>query len=121
MQRPSIAITAITAVVSVALAVSAFAATKTVTIGDNFFKPKSVSVSKSSTVKWVWKGKNPHNVTVTSGPVKFSSPTKQKGTFSKTCEEGHVQDHLHRPRGEAVVDDQGALSFMVYRHLSRRT
>jgi len=83
MQRPSIAITAITAVVSVALAVSAFAATKTVTIGDNFFKPKSVSVSKSSTVKWVWKGKNPHNVTVTSGPVKFSSPTKQKGTFSK--------------------------------------
>jgi plastocyanin len=70
-------------VVSVALAVSAFAATKTVTIGDNFFKPKSVSVSKSSTVKWVWKGKNPHNVTVTSGPVKFSSPTKKKGTFSK--------------------------------------
>lgn len=84
MQRPSIAIPALTAaVVSVALAVSAFAATKTVTIGDNFFKPKSVSVSKSSTVKWVWKGKNPHNVTVTSGPVKFSSPTKQKGTFSK--------------------------------------
>lgn len=84
MQRPSIAITAITAVVvSVALAVSAFAATKTVTIGDNFFKPKSVSVSKSSTVKWVWKGKNPHNVTVTSGPVKFASPTKRKGTFSK--------------------------------------
>jgi plastocyanin len=84
MQRPSIAITAVTAlVVSLALAISAFAATKTVTIGDNFFKPKSISVSKSSTVKWVWKGKNSHNVTVISGPVKFSSPTKKSGTFSK--------------------------------------
>jgi plastocyanin len=84
MQRSSIAITAVAALVmSMALAVSAFAATKTVTIGDNFFKPKSVRVSKSSTVKWVWKGRNPHNVTVTSGPVKFSSPTKTKGTFSK--------------------------------------
>jgi len=84
MQRPSIATTAVTAlVVSAALAASAFAATKTVTIGDNFFKPKSISVSKSTTVKWAWKGKNPHNVTVTSGPVKFSSPTKKTGTFSK--------------------------------------
>lgn len=81
MQRPSIAIAAL--VVSATLAVSAFAATKTVTIGDNFFSPKKVSVSKSSTVKWVWNGKNPHNVTVTSGPVKFASPTKKKGTFSK--------------------------------------
>ncbi|MDX6707770.1 MAG: hypothetical protein QOD83_2179 [Solirubrobacteraceae bacterium] len=84
MQRSSIAITAITAlVVSAVLAVSALGATKTVTIGDNFFKPKSVSVKKGSTVKWVWKGKSPHNVTVISGPVKFKSPTQKTGTFSK--------------------------------------
>jgi plastocyanin len=84
MQRPSVAIAALTAlVVSAALAVSAFAATKTITIGDNFFKPKSVSVSKNSTVKWVWTGKSPHNVTVMSGPVKFKSPTQKTGTFSK--------------------------------------
>lgn len=84
MQRPRIAITAIAAVaVSAALAVSAFAATKTVTVGDDFFRAKSVSVKKSSTVKWVWKGKKPHNVTVTSGPAKFKSPTKKTGTYSK--------------------------------------
>ena len=84
MQRPSIAITAITALlVSAAVAASALAATKTITIGDNFFKPKAVTVSKSTTVKWVWRGKKPHNVTVISGPVKFTSPTKKSGTYSK--------------------------------------
>jgi plastocyanin len=84
MQRSSIAITAITAlVVSAVLAVSALGATKTVTVGDDFFKPKSVSIKKGSTVKWTWKGKAPHNVTVTKGPVKFKSPTKKTGTFSK--------------------------------------
>jgi plastocyanin len=84
MQRSSIAFTALTAlVVSAVLAVSALGATKTVKIGDNFFKPTSVSVKKGSTVKWLWKGKSPHNVTVTSGPVKFKSPTQKKGSFSK--------------------------------------
>jgi plastocyanin len=34
-------------------------------------------------VKWVWKGKIAHNVTVTRGPVKFKSGTKAKGTYSK--------------------------------------
>ena len=83
-RRPSIAISAITALVaSAALAVSAFAATKTVTVGDIFFKPKTVTVTKGSTVKWVWKGKLPHNVTVKSGPVKFKSPTQKAGSFSK--------------------------------------
>jgi plastocyanin len=118
MHRPSVAIAAVTTlVVSAAFAVSSSAATKTVKIGDNFFSPKTVSVSKRSTVKWVWKGKRPHNVTVTSGPVKFTSPTQKKGTFSKKLrhllqeahEEGHLQDHLHDPRPSAVDDDQGAL------------
>jgi plastocyanin len=84
MQRPPVAISAITALlVSAVLAASAFAATKTVSIGDNFFKPRTVSVKKGTTVKWVWKGKSPHNVTVRSGPTKFTSRTQTKGTFSK--------------------------------------
>ena len=84
MQRSSIAITTVAALLSSAvIAVSALGATKTVTIGDDFFKPKSVCVKKGATVKWVWKGKSMHNVTVTSGPVKFTSKTQKKGTFSK--------------------------------------
>jgi plastocyanin len=71
------------AIVAAALAIPALAATKTITIGDNFFRPASATVSKGTTVKWVWKGKLAHNVTVKKGPVKFHSSTKPKGTFSK--------------------------------------
>ena len=31
---------------------------------DNVFVPKTMTVKKNTTVKWVWKGKAPHNVTV---------------------------------------------------------
>jgi plastocyanin len=84
MQRASIVISAIAAVVvSAAVAVSAFAATKTVAVKDDVFAPTSISVRKGTTVKWVWNGKAPHNVTVTSGPTKFHSPTQKKGSYSK--------------------------------------
>jgi plastocyanin len=84
MKHASVAITAITAsVVSAAFAVSAFAATKTITVKDDTFGPKSVSIGKGSTVKWNWKGQAPHNVTVTSGPAKFHSKTQTKGSFSR--------------------------------------
>ncbi|MEP6952635.1 MAG: plastocyanin/azurin family copper-binding protein [Solirubrobacteraceae bacterium] len=65
------------------LAVPALAATKSVTVGDTFFKAKSISVSKGTTVKWVWRGKLPHDVKVKTGPVKFHSTVKTKGSYSK--------------------------------------
>jgi plastocyanin len=71
------------AAVVAALASTAFAATKTVKIGDVFFKPKSTSVAKNTKVTWKWTGSLPHNVTVKKGPIKFHSPTKTSGTFSK--------------------------------------
>jgi plastocyanin len=84
MQRASIVITAVAALaVSAVLAVSAFAATKTVAVKDDVFAPKSIRVSRGTTVKWVWHGKAPHNVSVTSGPVKFHSRTQRKGSYSK--------------------------------------
>ena len=75
---------AVAAVAAGSLAVpSVWAATKTVQVKDNKFAPTSITVRKNTTVKWVWKGAAPHNVTVTKGPVKFKSSTKMKGTFSK--------------------------------------
>jgi plastocyanin len=74
---------AVTAMAAGALAIPALAATKTVQIKDNLFAPASITVSKGTTVKWVWKGKAPHNVKVTKGPAKFSSTTQTKGNFSK--------------------------------------
>lgn len=57
----------------------ALAATKTVSVKDNFFTPSTKSVKKGSTVKWIWKGSNPHNVTGSG----FKSSTMSSGSFSK--------------------------------------
>ena len=78
-----IAAAAATAVAAGALAIPALAATKTVQVKDNKFVASKVTVSKGTTVKWVWKGKAPHDVTVTKGPAKFKSSVKTKGSFSK--------------------------------------
>jgi plastocyanin len=78
-----------TVVVSTAaVAVPAFAATKTVKVGEIYFVKKgaknpTVTAKAGDTVRWTWVGKFPHNVTVKSGPVKFKSKTVKKGTFSR--------------------------------------
>jgi plastocyanin len=75
-------------VCSAGLAVPAFAATKTVKIGDIFYVKKgsknpTVTAKAGDTIKWSWTGKFPHNVTVKTGPAKFHSKTQTKGSFSK--------------------------------------
>ena len=52
-------------------------------VKDDFFTPKTKSVSKGTTVTWRWSGKAPHNVTVVKGPVRFASTTKTSGTYKK--------------------------------------
>ncbi|HET6506669.1 MAG TPA: plastocyanin/azurin family copper-binding protein [Baekduia sp.] len=66
-----------------ALAVPALAATKTVQVKDNKFVAKSITVKKGTTVKWVWKGQAPHDVSVAKGPAKFKSSVQTSGSFSK--------------------------------------
>jgi plastocyanin len=65
----------------------AAAATKRVTVGDNFFVRDSgvptVSVNKGTRVRWVWTGDSLHNVKVTKGPAKFGSPSQRSGSFAK--------------------------------------
>jgi plastocyanin len=65
----------------------AVAATKNVTVGDNFFVRASgvptVTVNKGTKVRWVWKGDSRHNVKVAKGPAKFGSATQSSGTFVK--------------------------------------
>jgi plastocyanin len=79
-----LAAAAAAAVAAGALAVPTFgAATKTVNVRDNRFDPASLTVTAGTTVKWVWKGKAPHNVKVTKGPATFASTTQTKGSFAK--------------------------------------
>jgi plastocyanin len=65
---------------------SALAGGKTIRVGDNWFvKPggATVTVARGTTVTWRWTGSAPHNVTVRKGPVRFSSRTQTRGSFSK--------------------------------------
>lgn len=76
-------ILALAAVALTVLAVPALAATKTVKIRDNAYSVKALTISKGSSVKWVWSGKNKHNVYQIGGPGHFHSPThKGSGTFT---------------------------------------
>jgi plastocyanin len=66
---------------------SALSARKTVEVDDNYFvrpgDPPTVTVDRYDRVVWEWEGNNPHNVTVTRGPVAFRSDTQSSGSYRK--------------------------------------
>ena len=91
MTKARLGITAVAAAAALttAVAVPSMGATtsKTVTVKDDFFSPKKLTISKGTKVKWVWKGKEGHNVAVANGPSNFRFGKRKTGskthTFSK--------------------------------------
>jgi plastocyanin len=75
---------AVAAIVAVSAMPSYGASTKSVSVKDDKFVAKSLTLSKGAAVRWVWKGKAPHNVTVVSGPSQFRAGTRKKGSFKHT-------------------------------------
>jgi plastocyanin len=68
-----------------AAAAPAAASTKSVEMMGYAFSPAALTVSVGDTVTWTNHDTAPHNVVVTDGPEKFTSPTLQTGgTFSYT-------------------------------------
>jgi plastocyanin len=67
-------------------AVAALASTppKKVTVGNNFFSNKKMTIKHGTRVTWVWHSFGlAHNVTVKTGPAKFHSRRlKASGSFS---------------------------------------
>lgn len=65
----------------------AFSARKSVEVDDNYFvrqgSPPTVNVKRNDRVVWEWEGSNPHDVTVTKGPVRFNSRIQTSGTYAK--------------------------------------
>ena len=65
----------------------ALAAERSVRVDDDYFVRSggtpTVTVKRNTTVVWRWFGDNSHNVRVTSGPVRFSSSYKTRGTYRK--------------------------------------
>ena len=79
------------AMVVLALAIGAFAAmpggaqsaTTVVKVGDNYFKPKKLTVTAGDTITWKWVGSAIHDVVVKKGPQKFKSKKQADGKYSK--------------------------------------
>jgi plastocyanin len=53
-----------------------------VSIRDDYFGPKNLTVKKGTKIVWTWKGKVIHNVSEAHG--KWRSGTKKKGTYKRT-------------------------------------
>jgi plastocyanin len=96
MTRPSLVIT----VAALCLAAAALvlapasggagavgASTKSVSVRDSVFSPRSVSVSRGGKVVWRWRGELDHNVRfrkVPSGASRRGSATQTSGRFART-------------------------------------
>lgn len=63
--------------IAVAIATPALGAGASVKVGDNYFKAKTVRVTKGSTVTWRWVGSDSHNVVFRG----FKSKLQNKGTY----------------------------------------
>lgn len=88
----SVAVGVATVAAIAATALPAAAGTKTILLKDDVFSPRSLTVSKGSTVKLTWAGHHPHNLV--GGGVKSATKThgtqkvkfKKKGTFTLVCQ-----------------------------------
>jgi plastocyanin len=62
-------------------------ATKRVSVRDDFFSPKRVSVRVGDRVRWSWRGKRPHDVRFRGAPrgaSKRSSKIQTRGSFTRS-------------------------------------
>ena len=75
-----------------------------VTVGDNFFQPASVTVTRTNgtaEVAWNWTGSNQHNVTFDAGPP--DSETQTSGGFSRSFSEAGSFTYICTVHGRAVM------------------
>ena len=87
MRKTAVAVAVSALAVGIAAAAGpSGAATSNVTVGNNFFKPKTKTVSRGDSVRWVWRGGRRHNVTGTtrSGRVAFRSRTTSRKGYRYT-------------------------------------
>jgi len=75
MRKPIALVAA--ASVAAAIATPAFGAGATVRVDDDFFRAKTVRITKGSTVTWRWVGSHPHDVVFRG----FKSKVQKKGTY----------------------------------------
>lgn len=89
MRKPTAVLSSVLAVGCLGVvAPTVESASRSVSVKDDFFSPKTVTVKRGSTVTWRWSGRKAHNVVVKSGPVKFQSRLQRSGSFRKKVTRG---------------------------------
>ena len=74
----------VVAAVGAALAVPAFAATRTVSVGPKFrFGPQTINLHRGDTIRFVWRGRLFHDVVRRSGPRFRNIGLRRRGTFRR--------------------------------------
>jgi plastocyanin len=74
---------AVVATALIAAAIPAYAATRTVRVDDNVFRPDSMTVNRGDTVRFRFVGDADHNVRRTSGPSFRAISNRDSGTVSR--------------------------------------
>ena len=100
-----LAVLAAVAIVAAAFAIPALAATRTVSLRDNVFSPRSLTVRKGTTVRFVWRGRNPHNV-VSRGAARFRSSVKTRGSYRRRLNRRgtyRIVCSIHAPRMRMTI------------------
>lgn len=89
------------------------AADARVLVKDNFFTPRSLTVEEGDTVKWVWRGKNRHNVVFTKAPrgagrrrAKARRSGRWLRTFRKPGQYRYVCTLFAGMRGSVRVEEE---------------
>ena len=77
------------------LAIPALAAgAKVIALKDTFFAPKSLTITRGTTISFRWVGQLPHNVTARTGPEKFRT---------RNFTHGHVFTHRFAKTGRYLI------------------
>ena len=100
-----LAVLAAVAVVAAVFAIPALAATRTVSLRDNVFSPRTLTVRKGTTVRFVWRGRNPHNV-VSRGAGRFRSAVKTRGSYRRRLNRRgtyRIVCTIHAPRMRMTI------------------
>jgi plastocyanin len=86
MKRLIAVLAAVAVTAGAVMAIPAFGATRSVSLRDNVFSPRTINIRSGDTLKFVWRGSNPHNITTTSRPrgaARITAPVKTRGTYRK--------------------------------------
>jgi plastocyanin len=82
-----IAVLAAVAVTAAAfLTIPAFGATRSVSVRDNVFSPRTVTIRRGDTLRFVWRGENPHDIRTVRRPRggnRINVSRRTSGTYRK--------------------------------------